>query len=387
MFSLFRPTRRGREATERRFRPALETLDERIVPTFGATGQSDHWLGFAAFPFDSRGRIASSVQTVILDDGSGNPGNLHVTQTLTTVDNTTETFDLGTILNLRGVYIDRISVTNGVTRQNGYVLYHMTNPLGQNLGREIDYTGGAGGSQFASSLSSLGSGSHVDIHANFSGDNNIYGGYVYEMGANSQLTVLVDGGSGTDNLQFQLYGAVRSGARLGVRMQGWGGADTITFDAASSSPTIEAGASVSVSLWGYHYGREDVHDGGNTISLRYAGRLDGQFYYNLEGSGDPDTVGIDLNLASDSRGAVGDGDYEDAYIGGGGGDDTLRCVVKGGSMVTFNELTVSGGDGYDTLTRANGLLEPAGGLPLHFWLGDVESVLRQPLRPPIPRHL
>lgn len=372
-----------RLAAPSRFRPQLEALGERVVPALTVLSSANGVLEFLSVNSGTPTKSILNQGIVILDDGSGNPGNIRVTESVRTQEFNvgphsrqptrriaTETFNLDATT--AGRHFHTVIVRDLTSPGEGSVAYAMTGALRQGQERTVTVNSFAGAKTYVVALAGLEPGARMTVNANLSPGADTFLLNTGEVGRGASLRVNANGGEGNDSMRVNVTAPIRSGAWVDVNMEGGGGRDTIMTDAWTKAPTIEPGATLWVDQAGYLFSNNTFADGGNDVDFWYLGRMDGSLMFYLAGGGSGDGIQANLWFNSESTGTLGYPDPEGGtgtYMDGAGGDDSLRYLIRGAPIRSFPAKVV-GGSGRDTLTRS---AQEPDGFTLLFPARDVED--------------
>ena len=144
-------------------------------------------------------------------------------------------------------------------------------------------------------------------------------------------------GADIDEFDVTMTGDVTATGNLSVRAYGQDGADNLAF-VGTSDVDIAANRRLYVEL--------DGGNGGDVLSLRYRGELDGRLQMTLRGGADGDNISAVVTKDAGSTG------YNDGFLSGDAGNDLLSfagdvafMLIDGGAdsdTVTINGVTTNG---------------------------------------------
>lgn len=152
------------------------------------------------------------------------------------------------------------------------------------------------------------------------------------------------GGTGNDRMAVNQTGSTLRGGFVPY-LSGGGGKNILAYTGTGS---IGVGSSVSPEFAG--------GSGSDVITSNYAGRVDGNYMYNLSvdaGSG-TETITNNVYLAAGSKGTVGYGPTQPAAIRAGKGTDTIRFTVHSDPSSTAQVIAaVIGASGKGTISTTS----------------------------------
>jgi hypothetical protein len=275
-----------------RFRPQLESLEDRVVPSL-VPPTGGQWVDVLGnLRIDTNG---GNDQFVITDNGRSGVGNVTVKLPAgVTADLTTTNLLRSMNEQLVGRHVNTIL---WVDADRGDGVAGGTNKITYNATANTP----------VSQLAYLGTSQKASDHftANING-----------LAPNRQCSVIARGGSGDDTLQVHVAGRYQGGSLLSVDMWGQLDWDVVGVDAWSAAPTMDAMSRMKVVLAANtptSAGLNDTADSGNNVSFWYLGVMNGNLQFDLWGSGgtDPnglsDWVSANLWLNAGSSGSVGNG--------------------------------------------------------------------------------
>jgi len=294
-----------------RFRPALQSLDGRDVPsvTF-AEVSSDGTLNIRTCPGED--------QIALTDYGDSGSGRGWVNASL---NGRQEWFG-----GVNRIVVNDAGAPAGLKNQFTYTAVN-DKPVGL-----VFYQSGdgaqAGTDQFTANLKGLAAG--------------------------RKMTVAALGAGGNDTLQVNAGGRYQTGSGLNVHMTGGLGWDAVGVNAWGGT-TMDVGSKMDVVLAANSTDPTIPDNSDNNVSFWYLGRMDGEITFDVAGSTRNDWVSANLWFNQGSRGKLGNGTTSGARVRGGDGNDDMQYIVRGSHterLMLFDRLVADGGAGTNHLTRA-----------------------------------
>jgi hypothetical protein len=306
----------GRQPRQRRARPAVEALNDRILPAV---------LWWQVGPAQQTGGPGAHRLT-IMGDNHDNNLVIHDNGTAGLNDVTFQCNGASFMPNV--AKITEVVIYTGAGHDS--VFYQMAGPVLPGVIRDVGVILGNGSDTFTASVGNV--------------------------GMNADVQFGVDGGNGNDVLQAIATGTIAKGARLEFAYDGEGGNNNLL--AYASNVNVQPGATLQFALYGDNAeaASDTAHLGGhNFLQVFYSGQMDGTLVLDDRcDGGTPGSLGgvvnDDITLSNGSTGTVRGVITAPGYgavVRGGVGIDWLRFVIHAPKTAHVTNAGIQGDGGLD----------------------------------------